>query len=54
MLRSVPDAVEVARLLTRAWCEATGRVAEPQAGVGRARATAAAPATEGQPALAGH
>ena len=52
MLRCVPDAAEVARLLAQAWSQATGLAPEPRA--------AAAPRPEAsahgsnQPALAGH
>jgi hypothetical protein len=52
MLRCVPDAAAVARLLTQAWSEATGLAAEPRAAAPRPEA--AAPAGNGQPALAGH
>jgi hypothetical protein len=50
MLRCVPGAAEVARLLTQAWCEATGLAAEPRAAAARPEAAAAA---NGRPALAG-
>ena len=52
MLRSVPEAAAVARVLAEAWSQATGRAAEP-----RQAAEAARPSTtpaNGQPALAGH
>lgn len=52
MLRCVPDAAGVARLLTQAWSEATGRAAEPRAAAPRPEA--ATHAGNGQPALAGH
>jgi len=52
MLRCVPDAAAVARLLTQAWSEATGLAAEPRAAA--LRPDAVAPAGNGQPALAGH
>ena len=54
MLRSVPDAAAVARLLTQAWSEATGLAAEPRAAAERARPEQGAHAGNGQPALAGH
>jgi hypothetical protein len=52
MLRCVPDAAGVARLLTLAWSEATGLAA--QARTAAPRPDAAVPAGNGQPALAGH
>jgi hypothetical protein len=54
MLRSVPDAAVVAKLLTQAWAEATGLATEPRAAPERARPGAGARAGNGQPALAGH
>ena len=54
MLRSVPEAAQVARLLTQAWSEATGLAAEPRAAAERARPESGAHAGNGQPALAGH
>jgi Bacterial PH domain len=50
MLRSVPQAAEVARLLTEAWSRSTGLSAVPQ---GAAAAPRAADSGGGQPALAG-
>jgi len=52
MLRCVPDAAGVAKLLTQAWSEATGLSVEPRAATPRPEATA--PAGNGRPALAGH
>lgn len=54
MLRSVPDAATVARLLTQAWAEATGLAAEPRAVAASARPSSGTHAGNGQPALAGH
>jgi Bacterial PH domain len=54
MLRSVPDAAKVARLLTQAWSEATGLATEPRTVADTARPGAGARAGSGQPALAGH
>jgi Bacterial PH domain len=54
MLRSVPDAAAVARLLTEAWSQATGRAAEPRHAAEPARPAAGASSGSGQPALAGH
>lgn len=54
MLRSVPEAAAVARLLTQAWSETTGQTAGPRAAAGRARPESGAHAGNGQPALAGH
>lgn len=54
MLRSVPEAERVARLLTQAWSEATGLAAEPRAAAERAQPGTGGRAGNGQPALAGH
>jgi hypothetical protein len=54
MLRSVPDAARVARLLTQAWSEATGLAAEPRAAAERAQPAPGSRAGNGQPAWAGH
>ena len=54
MLRSVPEAAQVAKLLTQAWSEATGLAAEPRAAAERAQLGSGAHAGNGQPALAGH
>jgi hypothetical protein len=54
MLRSVPEAERVARLLTQAWSEATGLTAEPRAAAERAQPGSGGHAGNGQPALAGH
>jgi hypothetical protein len=54
MLRSVPEAASVARLLTQAWSEATGLAAEPRAVPEPSRAGTAPQTGNGQPALAGH
>jgi len=50
MLRCVPDAQRVARLLTQAWAEATGGSAEPRAAAVPSRGTS----SNGRPAMAGH
>jgi hypothetical protein len=50
MLRCVPDAQRVARLLTQAWSQATGGSAEPRAAAAASRGNAG----NGRPALAGH
>jgi len=50
MLRCVPDAQRVARLLTQAWADATGNSAEPRAAAAPSRGTS----TNGRPAMAGH
>jgi Bacterial PH domain len=52
MLRCVPDAQRVARLLSQAWCEATGLAADTRSAALPARGTAAG--NNGLPALAGH
>lgn len=54
MLRSVPDAAAVAKLLTQAWSEATGLAAAARQVPDSARAGAAPQGGNGQPALAGH
>jgi Bacterial PH domain len=54
MLRSVPDAAKVARLLSQGWSEATGLATEPPAAASTPRPDAGARAGGGQPALAGH
>jgi hypothetical protein len=54
MLRSVPEASQVARLLTQAWSEATGLAAGPRSAADRMRPESGAHAGGGQPALAGH
>jgi hypothetical protein len=54
MLRCVPDAATVARLLTRAWSEATGLAADSRAQPEAARAGSVPQPGNGQPALAGH
>jgi Bacterial PH domain len=54
MMRSVPDAAAVAKLLTQAWSEATGLAAQPRSAAERARPEPGAHAGNGQPALAGH
>jgi hypothetical protein len=52
MLRCVPDAARVARLLSQAWTQATGLAAEPRGTALPARGTATG--NNGRPALAGH
>ena len=54
MLRSVPDAAKVARLLSQGWSEATGLATEPPAAASTPRPDAGARAGGGKPALAGH
>lgn len=54
MLRSVPYAAAVAKLLTQAWSEATGLAAEPRAAAERTRPEQGAHAGNGQPAMAGY
>ena len=51
MLRCVPDAAEVARLLAQAWSQATGLAPEPRAAAPRPETSAHG---SNQPALAGH
>jgi hypothetical protein len=52
MLRCVPDAARVARLLSQAWSEATGLAADTRSASLPSRGTAAG--NNGRPALAGH
>jgi hypothetical protein len=54
MLRSLPEATLVARLLTQAWSRATGLAAEPRAVAENARPSSGTHVGKGQPALAGH
>jgi hypothetical protein len=52
MLRCVPDAAGVARLLSQAWAQATGVAAEPRGAALPERGVHAG--NNGRPALAGH